>query len=126
MAHAGSAGQKGGPTGEHRTADEPGQTLNVDLCFVPARHAVAAHLPAVSGSSGRLVIYGPRPDAEDAARTWPGQVFDDPETAYATAMRAFVRRSPPEHDAGAGPPAAQAGGRGLARGLPRAAGATAS
>jgi transposase InsO family protein len=62
---------------------------------VPAVHAVAAHLPAVSGSSGRLVVYGPRPRADDAARTWPGQVFDDPELAYAAAMRAFVGRSAP-------------------------------
>ena len=95
MARAGTAGQKGGPTGENRTADEPGQTLNVDLCFVPAVHEVAARLPAVSGSSGRLVVYGPRPGTEDAARTWPGQVFADPEMAYATAMREFVWRSAP-------------------------------
>ena len=52
-------------------------------------------LPAVSGSSGRLVVYGPRPGAEDAARTWPGQVFEDPELAYAAAMREFVGRSAP-------------------------------
>ena len=62
---------------------------------MPARHAVAAHLPAVSGSSGRLVVYGPRAGAEEAERTWPGQVFADPETAYAAAMRAFVGRSAP-------------------------------
>jgi transposase InsO family protein len=62
---------------------------------VPAVHAVAEHLPAVSGSSGRLVIYGPRPGAEDAARTWPGQVFDDPELTYEAAMREFVWRSAP-------------------------------
>ncbi|MDR3658889.1 MAG: hypothetical protein P4L86_00480, partial [Mycobacterium sp.] len=60
---------------------------------MPAVHAVAAHLPAVSGSSGRLVVYGPRADAEEAERTWPGQVFGDPETAYVDAMRAFVWRS---------------------------------
>lgn len=40
-----------------RRAEEPGQTLNVDLCFVPAcREEVAYKLPAVSGSSGRLVV----------------------------------------------------------------------
>jgi hypothetical protein len=95
VARAGSAGEKGGPTGENRTADEPGQTLNVDLCVVPAMHAVAARRPAVRGSSGRLVIDGPRPGAKDAERTWLGQVFDDRETAYALAMREFVWRSAP-------------------------------
>jgi transposase InsO family protein len=49
----------------------------------------------VSGSSGRLVISGPRPRAADAERTWPGQVFEDPEAAYDAAMREFVRRSAP-------------------------------
>jgi hypothetical protein len=88
---------KGGPNGQNRTADEPGQTLNVDLCFVPATHQTAQRLPAVSGSSGRLVISGPRPRPRpaDPARTWPGQVFDDPETAYDAAMREFVRQSAP-------------------------------
>jgi transposase InsO family protein len=95
VARAGDAGHKGGPTGEHRRAGEPGQTLQVDRCFVPAVHAVAARLPAVSGSSGRLVVYGPRPGTEDAARPWPGQVFADPEVAYATAMHEFVWRSAP-------------------------------
>lgn len=52
-------------------------------------------LPAVSGSSGRLVIYGPRPRAEGAERTWPGQVFEDPEYTYAAAMHEFVRQSAP-------------------------------
>ena len=62
---------------------------------MPAVHAVAAHLPAVSGSSGRLVVYGPRAGAEEAERTWPGQVFADPEMAYDAAMREFVWRSAP-------------------------------
>jgi len=95
VARTGTTGEKGGPTGENRTADEPGQTLNVDLCFVPAVHEVAVHLPAVRGSSGRLIIYGPRERAADAERTWPGQVFADPETAYERAMREFVWRSAP-------------------------------
>jgi len=95
LARAGSAGEKGGPSGANRTADEPGRTLNVDLCFVPAVHAVAVRLPAVSGSSGRLVISGPRQGVAEGERTWPGQVFDDPETAYERAMREFVGRSAP-------------------------------
>ncbi len=94
MARTGTTGEKGGPSGENRTADEPGQTLNVDLCFVPAVHEAAVRLPAVSGSSGRLVIYGPREGAA-AERAWPGQVFEDAELAYAQAMREFVWRSAP-------------------------------
>lgn len=39
-----------------RTADAPGQTLNVDLLFVPSCHLADMKLPAVSGSSGHLVI----------------------------------------------------------------------
>jgi transposase InsO family protein len=62
---------------------------------VPAVHKVAEHLPAVSGSSGRLVVYGPRHSVEEGGRTWPGQVFDDPELAYAAAMQEFVQRSAP-------------------------------
>jgi hypothetical protein len=34
----------------------PGQTLNVDLLFVPASHLADVKLPAVSGSSGHLVV----------------------------------------------------------------------
>jgi hypothetical protein len=36
-----------------------GQTVNVDLCFVPANHVTELKLPAVSGSSGRLVVERP-------------------------------------------------------------------
>ena len=62
---------------------------------MPARHAAAQRLPAVSGSSGRLVVSGPRPRGTDAERAWPGQVFEDAALAYDTAMREFVRRSAP-------------------------------
>lgn len=68
-----------------RTADEPGQTLNIDLCFVPASHAAENKLPAVSGSSGHLVIE--RPKAETAQ--YPGRIFEDPSLDYEAAMRAF-------------------------------------
>ena len=91
MVGAGGSGQKRGPSGSSRTAEHPGQTLNVDLCFVPASHAVADKLPAVSGSSGRLVVE--RPADERAAPTWPGQAFDDPSRDYAEAMAAFVAAS---------------------------------
>jgi len=52
---------------------------------------VAVKLPAVSGSSGRLVVE--RPADERAAPTWPGQAFDDPSQDYAAAMAAFVAAS---------------------------------
>ena len=76
-----------------RTADEPGQTLNVDLCFVPVSHLVDVKLPAVSGSSGHLVVErlkeaGQEPD-------YPGKVFADPELDYAEAVQAFVKASRP-------------------------------
>ena len=76
-----------------RTADYPGQALNVDLLFVPASHQVDSKLPAVSGSSGHLVIErlgepGKEPD-------YPGKVFSDPDVSYAEAMQAFVEASRP-------------------------------
>jgi transposase InsO family protein len=77
-----------------RTAEEPGQALNVDLCFVPAtRTATTTKLPAVSGSSGRVQVE--RLPAADAERTYPGRVFTDPAVPYAEAMAAFVAASPP-------------------------------
>jgi hypothetical protein len=84
-------GAKGGPSGVGRTAAEPGQTVNVDLCFVPATHEVQQRLPAVSGSSGRLVVTAQRETTHE--HTWPGQIFADPAVAYADAMHAFVAAS---------------------------------
>jgi transposase InsO family protein len=71
----------------------PGQTLNVDLLFVPAHHLADVKLPAVSGSSGHLVVErlpegGQEPD-------YPGRVFADPNLDYAAAMQAFVQASQP-------------------------------
>jgi len=76
-----------------RTADEPGQALNVDLCFVPVSHVVDVKLPAVSGSSGHLVVErlkeaGQEPD-------YPGKVFADPELDYVEAVQVFVKASRP-------------------------------
>ena len=76
-----------------RTAEQPGQALNVDLCFVPVSHRVDDKLPAVSGSSGHLVVErlkepGQEPD-------YPGKVFADPELNYAAAVQAFVQASRP-------------------------------
>lgn len=73
-----------------RTAEEPGQALNVDLCFVPASHAAEVKLPAVSGSSGHLVIERPQ---EEAEAQYPGRIFADRSLGYAEAMQAFVAAS---------------------------------
>jgi transposase InsO family protein len=55
---------------------------------VPATHAVSAKLPAVSGSSGRLIVE--RPPSEANIGAWPGRIFENPELPYADAMLAFV------------------------------------
>lgn len=73
----------------NRTAEQPGQTLNVDLCFVPAEHEAEIKLPAVSGSSGHLVVERPK----DEEAEYPGQVFEDQTLDYETAMQAFVAAS---------------------------------
>ena len=83
---------KRGLTFPVRTAEEPGQTLNADLCFVPATHPATSHLPAVSGSSGRLLV---APAKAERAPTHPGQVFSEPDRPYADVMHAFVAASPP-------------------------------
>lgn len=48
-------------------------------------------LPAVSGSSGRLVIERPKDESEE--RHWPGQVFNETGLDYAEAMKEFVAAS---------------------------------
>jgi transposase InsO family protein len=69
----------------------------VDLCFVPANHEAEDKLPAVSGSSGHLVIERPK---DEEASQYPGRIFEDPSLSYAEAMQAFVtasaQASPPE------------------------------
>jgi len=79
------------PKPSGRTAEEPGQTVNVDLCFVPATHERVAKLPAVSGSSGRLKV-APSQTEKDT-RTWPGRVFENQALSYEEAMLAFVAAS---------------------------------
>ena len=48
-------------------------------------------LPAVSGSSGRLVIERPKDASEE--RHWPGQVFSETSLGYEEAMLEFVAAS---------------------------------
>ena len=73
----------------NRTAEQPGQTFNVDLCFVPAEHEAKIKLPAVSGSSGHLVVERPK----DEEPKYPGQVFEDQTLDYEDAMQAFLAAS---------------------------------
>lgn len=80
-----------------RTAEIPGQSLNVDLCFVPADHEDEAKLPAVSGSSGRLVVE--RVKSEVVEADYPGAVFANEQLDYAQAMHAFVAASKAKDEA---------------------------
>lgn len=68
-----------------------GQTVNVDLCFVPANHVSELKLPAVSGSSGRLVVE--RLADEGEVHDYPSRVFEDSELDYTQAMLAFAAAS---------------------------------
>jgi transposase InsO family protein len=86
-----SPSEKRGERVVTRTAERPGQTLNIDLCFVPACHTTDVKLPSVSGSSGRLVVE--RCGDEAPAPSYPGQVFADQERPYAEVMHAFVAAS---------------------------------
>ena len=49
---------------------------------------MSAKLPAVSGSSGRLIVE--RPPSEDNIGAWPGRIFENLELSYEDAMLAFV------------------------------------
>jgi transposase InsO family protein len=55
---------------------------------VPTTHPPTAAIPAVSGSSGRLVVTPPK--QVEAERTWPGQAFASTERSYPEAMDQFV------------------------------------
>ena len=58
------------------------------MCFVTVQHDLQVKLPAVSGSSGRLVVERPKPEADQ--QHWPGQIFADAELDYEEAMQAYV------------------------------------
>ena len=73
----------------NRTAERPGETLNIDLCFVPAEHLAESKLPAVSGSSGHLVVERPKDNEPD----YPGRIFENSSLTYEEAMWAFVEAS---------------------------------
>ena len=81
-----AAGEKGGPVVRH--ADEPDQGVNADLCFVPATHAQTEPVPAISGSSGRLVVSRVKRSAEE--RVWPGWIFEREALSYPESMEQFI------------------------------------
>lgn len=62
--------------------------MNADLCFVPVEHEGVVKLPAVSGSSGRLVVE--KQASAGAERTWPGQLLADESLSYGAAMNAYA------------------------------------
>jgi len=112
VGHLEATGKKGALKLPVRSAEEPGQTLNVDLCLVPASHAMEHKLPAVSCSSGRLVAE--RPTVAGLESSYPGQVFAESDRPYAEAMQAFVVASAAPSAASAKsspdtPPATEAG-----------------
>jgi transposase InsO family protein len=75
-----------------READEPGQAVNVDLCFVPLKHETKEEkLPAVSGSSGHLVVEPTQ--ASDREKHWPGQVFTETDLGYTEAMQTYAQQT---------------------------------
>lgn len=63
---------------------------------MPASHEVASKLPAVSGSSGRLIVE--RCQAATDQDQWPGRVFEDPELSYEEAMLGFITASQEDED----------------------------
>lgn len=71
-----------------RIAERPGQTVNIDLLFVPMQHKIEEKLPAVSGSSGRLVVE--RTKEEKAGACWPGLVFANNQLDYQEAMDQYA------------------------------------
>ena len=82
-------GEKGEAEPDIRTAEWPGQALNIDLCFVPEQHEAQEKLPAVSGSSGHLVIERVVPAKEPPS--WPGQVFGKTDLTYEAAMQQYAQ-----------------------------------
>jgi transposase len=72
----------------NRTAEEAGETINIDLCFVPVEHEPQVKLPAVSGSSGRLIVEGAK--KSETEKEWPGCLFDNTELDYTEVMRAYI------------------------------------
>lgn len=71
----------------NRTAEQAGQTLNIDLCFIPLQHQPQVKLPAVSGSSGQLVVERTKSATKNQ---WPGSTFENYDLSYTEAMQAYI------------------------------------
>jgi transposase InsO family protein len=63
------------------------------LLFVPACHQTDTKLPAVSGSSGHLVVE--RLEESGREPDYPGKVFKKPDLDYTEAMKTFAEASQP-------------------------------
>lgn len=74
-----------------RTAEQAGVAINVDICFVPCEHEEASKLPAVSGSSGHLVVE--RTVVAGETPHWPGQVFAETGLEYEEAMQRYAQET---------------------------------
>ena len=71
-----------------RVAEQPGQAINVDLLFVPEIHEAEERLPAVSGSSGHLIVG--RTTTVKETPYWPGLAFADSGLSYEEAMLQYI------------------------------------
>lgn len=56
---------------------------------MPVKHIAQERLPAVSGSSGRLLVQ-PSPTEQEGSHWWPGLVFADAELEYEEAMHRYA------------------------------------
>lgn len=63
--------------------------MNVDICYIPVAHTAESKLPAVSGSSGHLVVER-IPVVTAELPTWPGKVFANESLEYSSAMEQYV------------------------------------
>lgn len=61
------------------------------MLFVPEQHEIEEKLPAVSGSSGRLVVA--KTGIEKEATHWPGEVFANREITYEEAMDQYASQT---------------------------------
>lgn len=58
---------------------------------MPERHVAQERLPAVSGSSGWLVVA--RLSSPDTVASWPGQIFDEAALDYETVMKQYAENT---------------------------------
>lgn len=73
-----------------RHADEPGKTVNVDLCFVPMP---AQEQTKADAETSIATAESPAENSEDdKALSYPGQIFADPDLSYEEAMNVYADR----------------------------------